>query len=74
MGLFRARYQIYLYSRTWKAKRRRIIDRAKGICEKCLKEKISHVHHLTYEHIYEELDEDLIGLCKECHKKIHESD
>jgi len=32
------------------------------------------VHHLTYEHLYDEYDLDLLALCRECHKKIHDKD
>lgn len=30
-----------------------------------------HVHHLTYEHLGYELDEDLILLCAPCHNLVH---
>lgn len=72
MGLHRARYWIYLNSSTWKNKRKRIIERAKGICEECKEDKIHSVHHLTYINIFNEPDEDLIGLCKSCHNKKHQ--
>lgn len=72
MGLFKAKYHIYLYSVTWRKIRRRILERAKGVCEKCLLKPATHVHHLHYDNIYNEKDEDLIALCKPCHQKLHE--
>jgi 5-methylcytosine-specific restriction endonuclease McrA len=42
-------------------------------CHKCGNEKNIQCHHLTYENLFHEekhLD-DLITLCKKCHKKIH---
>lgn len=30
-----------------------------------------HVHHLTYENLGNEADEDLLVLCKDCHREIH---
>lgn len=34
-----------------------------------------NVHHISYEHLdtYDEID-DLITLCRDCHKKVHERD
>ena len=29
------------------------------------------VHHLSYEHLWKEPDEDLLVVCRECHSKIH---
>jgi len=31
-----------------------------------------HVHHLTYDNLGRELDDDLIVLCNDCHKQVHE--
>jgi 5-methylcytosine-specific restriction endonuclease McrA len=31
-----------------------------------------HVHHVTYRNLGDEPPEDLIVLCTECHKRVHE--
>jgi hypothetical protein len=42
-------------------------------CQICynLIEKGYHIHHLTYENIGNEKDEDLLFLCEKCHDEIH---
>ena len=29
------------------------------------------MHHLTYEHLYDEYDTDLLVCCEECHEQLH---
>lgn len=49
---------------------RRIRARACGRCERCKKKsRRLEVHHLTYERLGRERDEDLQALCPSCHKK-----
>ena len=69
------KYDDYLLTKHWRAKRKVIIAERLGICEKC-KKKIEekgkiHIHHLTYENIGDEKNEDLMLLCENCHNKIH---
>jgi 5-methylcytosine-specific restriction endonuclease McrA len=64
-------YRIYLQSDEWKAKRRLIIERDK-ICQGCLGDKIDDVHHLTYENVKNEFAFELIGLCRDCHSRLHQ--
>ncbi len=64
-------YREYILSNQWKRKRRRILKRAKGICEKCKVMKAKHVHHKHYRTLYNEKDKDLIALCGVCHATIH---
>jgi predicted HNH restriction endonuclease len=40
----------------------------------CRSAKNLSVHHITYENIGFEKMDDLISVCKECHKKLHEHD
>lgn len=65
------KYHAYLASREWATKRLAVIERACGDCEKCGIRKIRSVHHQTYIRLYNEKLEDLLGLCDECHSKIH---
>jgi 5-methylcytosine-specific restriction endonuclease McrA len=67
-----SRYQIYLQSDYWKEVRQLVIKRDK-VCQKCKSTKHFQVHHLTYVHYQKEKEhlEDLVLLCKNCHKQVH---
>lgn len=69
---FKRKYDIYLSSPTWQAKRAKVLKRAGGICEGCLERRATQVHHLTYAHIFEEFMFELIAICDECHARLHE--
>lgn len=60
----------YLQTEHWKNKSKEIRTRD-PICRICNKNSTDDVHHLTYENIYNEKDTDLIGICRECHEKVH---
>jgi hypothetical protein len=62
----------YLKSEHWKKKSREIRDRDK-ICRVCEKNSVDDVHHLSYDRLYDEREEDLVGVCRKCHNKIHSS-
>lgn len=66
----REKYNKYLCSKEWWAKKDAVTKRAGGYCEKCHKPG-RHVHHLTYIRKYHELLEDLILLCVDCHNETH---
>lgn len=65
------RYQLYLCSREWAERRRRVMARCGGVCERCRGGAASHVHHLTYIRKYAERPEDLQATCEPCHEFIH---
>ncbi|WP_123862073.1 HNH endonuclease [Chryseobacterium artocarpi] len=52
-------------------KREVVFARDKYKCQQCKSKAAIHVHHLTYENIFNENLEDLISLCIECHSQIH---
>ena len=63
----------YLLSDGWKerAKQRRAIDGFK--CAICGKKGCLSVHHILYANIgNENVETDLVTLCEECHKSLHE--
>ena len=64
-------YSEYLKSPEWRAKRLKVLARAKGICEGCGEVHATQVHHLTYERVGDELLFDLVAICDECHHKAH---
>ena len=63
-------YSKYLKSDEWCEKRDKILKERK-VCELCEDAENLHVHHLTYENLHNEKEEDLILLCKSCHFAVH---
>ena len=59
-------YEGYLLSPEWKRLRELVLIRDKGICQIC-GTKAMQVHHLTYQHIGNEFDFELVALCISCH-------
>jgi hypothetical protein len=66
------RYREYLSSPEWRAKRAAVIARCNGVCERCHKYLVDEVHHLTYANVFNEPLEELRGLCKPCHRLLHD--
>lgn len=64
-------YREYLSSPRWRLKAWRVMERARGICEGCLVNRATQVHHKTYAHRENELAYELVALCNECHKVAH---
>ncbi len=65
-----SKYRKYLASREWALKREAVRERSCGSCERCRVGDHDSTHHLTYEHIYDEPLDDLIGICIECHEYL----
>lgn len=66
-------YKDFLKSAYWKGVRLIVLKRDKNTCTSCGNKKMLQVHHLTYvNHFKEHLNlQDLITLCVDCHKKVH---
>ena len=66
-------YAEYLQSEKWKVVRECTFIIHGKSCKKCGAETNLQVHHLRYPEILgnENVSEDLIVLCKECHQKVH---
>jgi len=63
------KYNEYLESYAWKAlKEKKISDDFNCSC--CWK-PASVVHHLTYERLWRELENDIVSLCEICHNECH---
>lgn len=62
------KYRRYLKSDRWGLKKICVLSRAQYKCERCGRKGKLEIHHLTYEHIYNEPIEDLQALCPKCHK------
>jgi hypothetical protein len=65
------KYQRYLASREWGLLKEQVRRRAGGKCERCRWNPMHSVHHLTYARKYQELPEDLRGVCNPCHEYEH---
>ena len=65
-------YCKYLSSSKWKAiKKRLLMDNYTCTTIGCNKTTNLTIHHLTYKNFGNENLNDLITLCKDCHKQIH---
>jgi len=62
----------YYCSREWAQRKTAVRERSKGTCERCHRDRASHVHHDTYDRLYNEAMTDLRDLCEACHKFIHD--
>lgn len=65
-------YDEYLQSESWIKTRTRVMDRAKGRCERCDIGWAIAVHHKTYERVTKEWLRDLQALCADCHFIVHD--
>lgn len=57
----------YYASREWAKLREAVRTRSGNKCERCKKNKMDAVHHLTYENVGHEPLEDLQAICDPCH-------
>jgi hypothetical protein len=67
----KADYRAYLTTPEWWEKRELVMKRAGRVCEGCLVNRATEVHHTTYDHIKNELLFELVALCDECHAIAH---
>jgi 5-methylcytosine-specific restriction endonuclease McrA len=74
----RCKYEGYLRSKKWQAKRTAKLFHANHTCEKCGYSSLTSpveipldVHHKTYERLGDELMSDLSVLCRHCHQGLH---
>lgn len=61
----------YYQSLEWKSLRLNVLKRDNYICQGCLKNQATEVHHHTYAHLKEEFMFELISLCNYCHSRYH---
>lgn len=65
-------YNAYLRTPEWREKRRWVLERDNHLCTGCRLTDATQVHHLTYEHVGNELLFELTSVCQTCHDKAHE--
>lgn len=68
-------YADFLGTPYWKSIAKYIKDRDGNRCVKCGSDKHLHVHHMNYQNHGDEVHhlDELICVCRECHKEIHEN-
>ena len=71
--IMQSQYQAYLLTPYWREVSRAVKKRAGFRCQLCNSPLDLQAHHRTYEHKGDELNhlDDLICLCKKCHKNFH---
>jgi hypothetical protein len=65
------KYHEYLLSEQWVRLRDTKIKDVGNSCQLCSRREGLQVHHRTYDNVFNEKLDDLIVLCKHCHKKFH---
>ena len=67
-----ADYKEYINSPAWFEVREKAFNFHGRECKKCKSSSNLHVHHKTYKNFKNEnIEVDLIPLCRRCHKKLH---
>ena len=64
-------YRDYLASDFWKKRRLKYSKSHPRRCFACNCRGFLHLHHISYERLGRELDDDIIWLCEECHRNVH---
>ncbi len=64
------KYSEYLLSDPWKGRRIKALHIANHQCAACSSSESLQVHHLTYERLFNENQDDLMVLCELCHASI----
>lgn len=72
--LYKSEYQVYLESEEFGKIRQRVFRRDGNCCKICGSIDNLQIHHLTYRHVYQERDYELICLCRKCHEIYHSID
>ena len=68
---FKDYYDRYILSGTWRQRKNKFYADFGKVCMACGDQKRVTLHHMSYEHMKEELDHELIALCWNCHKEYH---
>lgn len=65
-------YRRYLQTQHWKISANAVKARSLSRCQMCgVESKHLEAHHNSYERLGCELESDLISLCRQCHKRHH---
>ncbi len=64
-------HRIYIQGERWKERKEAYYKKFGKICAACFSKKCVDLHHMTYKRLGNEWDEDLVPLCRDCHKSFH---
>mgnify|MGYP003418506387 CR=1 FL=1 len=67
----RINYDVYIRSDEWKEFRKGYFQRHEKKCRVCGSAHNIQLHHITYERLGNEADDDLAPLCEGCHDEVH---
>lgn len=71
-------YTKHINSDRWERRRQQAIQDVGGTCQFIKNGKLCgstdriQVHHLSYDNLGNEKPEDLLVVCRECHRRVHE--
>lgn len=65
-------YLDYLESKEWWDRRKLVLQRAGYRCEHCGSAGPLEIHHVRYDNLGDEGIDDLIALCRPCHRRAEE--
>lgn len=65
-------YHHYINSEDWAERKNRYYSKYKKECACCKSVENVHLHHRTYKRLGNEFDMDLVPLCEEHHKGVHD--
>lgn len=68
----RKKYLDYLNSKEWREFRIKALVHFGNQCGLCTSTQNLQLHHKTYKNLFNETFEDVIPLCKKCHKRHHD--
>jgi hypothetical protein len=71
MPLTHFNHREYMRSDWWRARRASYYATHPRRCRACGSARDLNLHHLSYENVYGEPDEDLMPLCETCHAFVH---
>jgi 5-methylcytosine-specific restriction endonuclease McrA len=72
LDVWRKQHAEYLQTNQWKTIRQKVLKRDNYLCQGCLQNPATEVHHKTYQNWQNELMFELISVCYDCHhNKIH---
>lgn len=67
---YQIKYNEYLKSDEWQKKRELVFNRDNDVCQSCLKNTATEVHHMDGQFRFNEPIFSLVAVCSECHEII----
>jgi len=70
-GIHRQFYEDYITSTRWEKRKAAYYANHERLCVACKCTEDIHLHHHTYKRLGNEMDDDLVPLCQDCHGQVH---